>query len=170
MASRLDGSNPHDILVDEVLRVSGISRGSLYHHFGDFDGLIHTTLMTRFAANVEADGAAMRHVAESAISKEDYWNRWEESLLQHWQRFKIASQKSWQTQSLMLRQRGGSTQLSARALCHSSSRLIHLVEQLTTSQELMFRTKNGSNSLTPFSLHSRVERNNQVSYPQHIRR
>ena len=75
MASILDGSNPHDILVDEVLRVSGISRGSLYHHFGDFDGLVHTTLMTRFAANVEADGAAMRHVAESATSKEDYWNR-----------------------------------------------------------------------------------------------
>jgi AcrR family transcriptional regulator len=71
----LDGSNPHDILVDEVLRISGISRGSLYHHFGDFDGLIHTTLMTRFAANVEADGAAMRNVAESATSKEDYWNR-----------------------------------------------------------------------------------------------
>lgn len=71
----LDGANPHDILVDEVLRVSGVSRGSLYHHFGDFPGLINATLLHRFSVNVKADSEAMMAVAESATSKETYWER-----------------------------------------------------------------------------------------------
>lgn len=75
VATMLEGANPYEILVDDVLKESGISRGSLYHHFGDFDGLIHTTLLMRFSANVEADGAAMRKLADSATSQEDYWNR-----------------------------------------------------------------------------------------------
>jgi AcrR family transcriptional regulator len=62
-------------LVDEVLRVSGVSRGSLYHHFGDFPGLINATLLHRFSVNVKADAEAMMAVAESASSKEDYWER-----------------------------------------------------------------------------------------------
>jgi AcrR family transcriptional regulator len=75
VATMLEGANPHDILVDDVLKESGISRGSLYHHFGDFDGLIHATLLIRFSTNVEADGAAMWHLADTATSQEDYWNR-----------------------------------------------------------------------------------------------
>ena len=75
VSTMLDGTNPHDILVDDVLQISGISRGSLYHHFGDFTGLIETTLLARFSANVEADGKAMWQIAESAKSKDDYWQK-----------------------------------------------------------------------------------------------
>lgn len=75
VSAMLDGAHSHDILVDEVLRVSGVSRGSLYHHFGDFPGLISATLLLRFSINVKADAAAMMAVATSAISKEDYWER-----------------------------------------------------------------------------------------------
>lgn len=75
VSSMLDGENPNDILVDEVLKISGVSRGSLYHHFGDFPGLIECTLLSRFTANVEADGKAMRKIAEAATTKEEYWSR-----------------------------------------------------------------------------------------------
>lgn len=71
----LDSSTPHEILVDEVLRISGVSRGSLYHHFGDFSGLVHSTLLERFSANVSADGKAMWHIAETSKSKKEYWTR-----------------------------------------------------------------------------------------------
>ncbi len=71
----LDSENPHDILVDEVLRRSGVQRGSLYHFFGDFPSLVRATLLHRFSVNVAADGAAMQAVAERASSKEDYWNK-----------------------------------------------------------------------------------------------
>lgn len=75
VSAMLDGNNPHDILVDEVLRVSGVSRGSLYHHFGDFPGLINATLLHRFSLNVKADAEAMLAVAQAATSKENYWER-----------------------------------------------------------------------------------------------
>ncbi len=71
----LDGENPNDIFVDDVLRKSGVSRGSLYHHFGDYPSLIHAALLRRFALNVVNDAAAMMQIAESATSKDDYWER-----------------------------------------------------------------------------------------------
>lgn len=75
VSKMLDGDNPHDILVDEVLRISGVSRGSLYHHFGDFPGLVQATLLRRFSRNVDADGKAMMAVVQESTSKEDYWTR-----------------------------------------------------------------------------------------------
>lgn len=75
VSTMLDSDNPHDILVDEVLRISGVSRGSLYHHFGDFPGLIHATLLRRFSQNVEADTRAMWNIAEHADSQESYWSK-----------------------------------------------------------------------------------------------
>lgn len=75
VSEMLDSDNPHDILVDEVLRKSGVQRGSLYHFFGDFPSLVRATLLHRFSANVAADGVAMMSVAENATSQEDYWNK-----------------------------------------------------------------------------------------------
>ena len=75
VSAMLDTVNPNEIYVDDVLRVSGVSRGSLYHHFGDYPSLIHATLIRRFAGNVDRDSAAMRAVAETAASKNDYWIR-----------------------------------------------------------------------------------------------
>lgn len=71
----LDGARPHEILVDDVLAASGISRSSVYHHFGDYQGLIEATLLRRFAVNVDADAKAMAQVVEAATSKDDYWMR-----------------------------------------------------------------------------------------------
>ena len=75
VSTMLDSSHPHDIIVDDILKKSGVSRSSLYHHFGDFSGLIQDTLLRRFSANVDADGQAMMTVAEASTSKEDYWRR-----------------------------------------------------------------------------------------------
>ena len=75
VSTMLDGEHPHEILVDEVLKVSGVSRGSLYHHFGDFPSLVQTTLLHRFSQNVDADSRAMLQVVESSTSKDDYWKR-----------------------------------------------------------------------------------------------
>ncbi|MDH6277721.1 AcrR family transcriptional regulator [Aurantimicrobium minutum] len=75
VSEMLNSDKPHDILVDEVLKRSGVQRGSLYHFFGDFPSLVRSTLLHRFSANVSADGAAMLVIAENATSKEDYWKR-----------------------------------------------------------------------------------------------
>ena len=40
---------PNEISADEVLQKSGISKGSMYHHFKDLDELIETAQVARFA-------------------------------------------------------------------------------------------------------------------------
>lgn len=75
VSEMLGGDRAHHILVDDVIIESGVSRSSIYHHFGDFQGLIEATLLLRFSVNVDADAKAMASVAENATSKEDYWDR-----------------------------------------------------------------------------------------------
>lgn len=75
VSTMLDGDTPNEIFVDDVLHASGVSRGSLYHHFGDYPALIHATLLKRFSANVDADSEAMLAVAKLSTSMDDYWNR-----------------------------------------------------------------------------------------------
>lgn len=49
----LDSKGPDEINVDEVLGLSGISKGSLYHHFTDLADLVDSALAFRFARYVD---------------------------------------------------------------------------------------------------------------------
>lgn len=51
--SLLDEQSPESITVGDVLTESGISSGSLYHHFGDLDNLIESAMVVRFARGVD---------------------------------------------------------------------------------------------------------------------
>lgn len=73
VSDMLEQQHANEILVDNVLAASGISRGSLYHHFGDFFSLVEATLLRRFAENVESDVQAMESVTEQASTKDEYW-------------------------------------------------------------------------------------------------
>jgi len=73
VSNMLEHEYANDILVDNVLDVSGISRGSLYHHFGDFSSLIEAALLRRFAENVAADIHALEGNTERVSSKDEYW-------------------------------------------------------------------------------------------------
>lgn len=73
VSGMLDGDSPHSILIDSVLQESGVSRGALYHHFGDFPGLIEATLLRRFSMNVDADSAAIHKITTASQTFEEYW-------------------------------------------------------------------------------------------------
>lgn len=49
----LEGKQPHEVQVDEILEKSGISKGSLYHHFTDLAELLETALVRRYSSYVD---------------------------------------------------------------------------------------------------------------------
>lgn len=55
-----------------VLEQSGVSNGSLYHHFQDFPDLIETALVDLFTASVDRNIAAIAQVFDSATTRQEF--------------------------------------------------------------------------------------------------
>jgi AcrR family transcriptional regulator len=63
---------PEDIHSEYVLRETGISRGSLYHHYEDFTDLLEDALLYRFAAGVEASTGAIENIIASSSDQAEF--------------------------------------------------------------------------------------------------
>jgi AcrR family transcriptional regulator len=59
---------------DMILEESGISKGSLYHHFEDLDELIEAALIQRYARWVDASIELMTQLLTSAESSDDIYS------------------------------------------------------------------------------------------------
>ena len=68
----LESGNEADVRIDEILAKTGISKGSLYHHFGGREGLIAAARVVQFSRFVEADSQAIRNQLTKAIDRETY--------------------------------------------------------------------------------------------------
>ena len=71
MVEMLDGPDPEHVTVEDVLNESGISRGSLYHHFADFEELHETGLAFRITEWVNESAAVLENIVATAQTKED---------------------------------------------------------------------------------------------------
>ena len=67
----LDKKLPHEISVDEILQESGISKGSLYHHFEDLNELLEAALVFRYARWVDGSIAMLIDLVASAKSRKE---------------------------------------------------------------------------------------------------
>lgn len=68
----LDDFLPTEITADMILKASGISKGSLYHHFEDLSDLLETALVRSFSAVVDDNISYIRNLAVTAKSAAEY--------------------------------------------------------------------------------------------------
>lgn len=71
VAKLLDRKQQNEISTDEVLEISGVSKGSMYHHFKDIQELIETTQIYRYSKWIDSSIEFLaKHVATARTQKE----------------------------------------------------------------------------------------------------
>ena len=70
-AGLLENQFPQDIQVDEILEKSGISKGSLYHHFHDLGELLEAAQVAKYAAWVDRSIGMIVPVLSGAKTRDD---------------------------------------------------------------------------------------------------
>jgi AcrR family transcriptional regulator len=70
-AEILEDQLPEAVQVDEILEKSGISKGSLYHHFEDLGELLEAAQVARYAAWVDRSITLIVPVLSSAKTRDD---------------------------------------------------------------------------------------------------
>ena len=70
-AEILESKLPQNIAVDEILDKSGISKGSLYHHFEDLGELLEAAQVARYAAWVDRSIEVLIALISRAKTRED---------------------------------------------------------------------------------------------------
>jgi AcrR family transcriptional regulator len=75
VVERLDTQMPWEIISDAVLESTGISKGSLYHHFDNFDHLMETAQVVRYARYMDATIEQIQQIWTAQTSKADFIER-----------------------------------------------------------------------------------------------
>jgi AcrR family transcriptional regulator len=68
----LETKTAEEISVDEVLQASGISKGSLYHHFADYSDLVEDAMVIRYGKFVDLSMELMHPLLDTAKTKEEF--------------------------------------------------------------------------------------------------
>lgn len=67
----LDSKKPEEILSDEVLQISGISKGSMYYHYKDWYEIIEDAVCERFGRYVDRSVELCEYALANAKSRDE---------------------------------------------------------------------------------------------------
>ena len=67
----LDNKKPEEILSDEVLQISGISKGSMYYHYKDWYEIIEDAICERFGRYVDRSVELCEYAISNAKSRDE---------------------------------------------------------------------------------------------------
>ena len=67
----LNNKTPNEVLAEEVLEISGVSKGSMYHHFEDLQELVESAQLARYSKWIDASIEFMTSAVISAKSKSE---------------------------------------------------------------------------------------------------
>ena len=70
----LDTKKPEEILSDEVLQISGISKGSMYYHYKDWYEIIEDAICERFGRYVDRSVELCENAIQKSKTREDLIN------------------------------------------------------------------------------------------------
>ena len=70
----METTPPEDIHSEYVLMETGISRGSLYHHYEDFTELLEDAMLFRFSEGVEESTRAIGNAIATAKSRDELFS------------------------------------------------------------------------------------------------
>lgn len=70
----LSTKKPNEILADEVLELSGVSKGSMYHHFEDLQQLVETAQVFRYSQWIDASIEFLTKYVAKARTQEELRN------------------------------------------------------------------------------------------------
>ncbi len=68
----LEAHGESGVRLDDILDTTGVARSSLYHHFGDRDGLIDAARVVIFSRDVDADIRDLDRLLERASTAEEF--------------------------------------------------------------------------------------------------
>jgi len=72
VVAMLETKKPNEILAEEVLESSGVSKGSMYHHFEDLQELVETAQLMRYSKWIDASIEFMTNHVLAATTKEGF--------------------------------------------------------------------------------------------------
>lgn len=67
----LENQGPNDLLIEDVLTQSGVSKGSLYYHFEDFPHLVEAALVELYRRDVDIASDYINQIRATANCAED---------------------------------------------------------------------------------------------------
>lgn len=76
----IEGGGESSVRIQELSAQTGVSIGSIYHHFGDRDGLIRATYVHNFASSIQEDIARAKRFMGKMHSTEEIAAHYDEML------------------------------------------------------------------------------------------